>query len=54
MAVKIEKKDIKPKCPHCSKLLDKLVEVKQGWFAANHVFCCPFCQKIVGISAGPR
>ncbi|QDT95575.1 hypothetical protein [Gimesia aquarii] len=52
--VKIEKEDIKPICPHCEKELDKLVEVNRGWFSVNRVFCCPFCKKIVGISAGAQ
>jgi len=51
MAVKIEKKDIVPICPFCEKEVNKLVEVKRGWFSINNVFCCPHCKKIIGISA---
>ncbi len=50
--VKIEKEDVNPVCPFCERTLDKLTEVKRGWFAINRVFCCPHCRKIVGISAG--
>ena len=52
--MKIEKADIRPKCPHCEKELDKLIEVKRGWFTINRVFCCPLCQKIVGMAAGAQ
>ena len=54
MALKIEKKEMKPKCPHCEKYIDKLIEVKRGAFKINRVFCCPNCHKIVGISAGAQ
>jgi len=37
--VEIIKEDIKPKCPHCEKEVDKLVEVKRkGWFVLNRVY----------------
>jgi len=49
--VKLEKKEIKPKCPHCEKEVDKLIEVDRGWFSINKVFCCPHCLKIVGMAA---
>jgi len=50
--VEIIKEDIKPKCPHCEKEVDKLVEVKRkGWFVLNRVYCCPHCEKIVGMAA---
>ncbi len=52
--VEIEKEDIDPICPHCEKVLKKLIEVKRGWFSINRVFCCPHCHKIVGISAGAQ
>ena len=52
--VKIEKEDIDPICPFCEAPLDRLVEVKRGWFSINRVFCCPLCRKIVGISAGAQ
>ena len=52
--VRIEKEDIEPICPFCDSHLDRLVEVKRGWFSINRVFCCPNCRKIVGISAGAQ
>ena len=39
-------------CPFCERKLEKLVEVKKGFFETNRVFCCPHCHKIVGMSAG--
>jgi len=54
MAVKIETKDITPVCPFCEKEVKKLIEVKRGMFKINRVFCCPHCNKIVGISAGAQ
>ena len=48
--MKSEKKDIKPVCPHCEARVEKLVEVKHGWFATHKVYCCPKCEKIVGVS----
>ena len=52
--VKIDKEEIRPVCPFCERKLDRLVEVKRGWFSVNRVFCCPHCKKIVGISAGAQ
>ncbi len=52
MAVKIESKNIVPVCPFCEKKVKKLIEVKRGWFSVNRVFCCPYCHKIVELSAG--
>jgi len=54
MTVKIETKDITPVCPFCEKQVKKLIEVKRGMFKINRVFCCPHCNKIVGISAGAQ
>lgn len=48
--MKVEKKDIKPVCPHCNVRVDQLIVVKHGWFASNRVLCCPSCEKIVGVS----
>lgn len=50
--VKIEREDITPKCPHCEERIEVLIEVKRGWFAVHRVFCCPACEKIVGMTAG--
>lgn len=50
--MKIEKKDIKPLCPHCEKEVEQLIEVDRSWLAVNRVFCCPHCHKIVGMTAG--
>ncbi|MFQ5745000.1 MAG: hypothetical protein ACE5HV_15645 [Acidobacteriota bacterium] len=47
--VKTEREEIKPVCPFCEIALEKLVEVKSGWFARNRVYCCPHCRKIVGV-----
>jgi hypothetical protein len=52
--MKIEKQEIIPICPFCEREVEKLIEVKRGWFAINRVFCCPLCKKIVGISAGAQ
>ncbi len=48
--MKIEKKDIKPVCPHCEARLEQLIVVKHGWFADHRVYCCPECEKIVGVN----
>lgn len=48
--MKTEKKDIKPKCPHCEARVDHLVVVKDGWFTLHQVYCCPECEKIVGMT----
>ena len=50
--VQIEKQEFTPKCPHCERTVEKLVEVDRGWFFVQRVFCCPHCQKIVGMTAG--
>ena len=47
---KVEMKDIKPVCPHCEVRLENLVQVKGGWFTDHNVYCCPKCEKIVGIN----
>jgi hypothetical protein len=47
---KAEKRDIKPICPHCEVRVEHLVEIKSGWFADKRVFCCPECEKIIGVS----
>ena len=52
MAVKIEPQDIVPVCPFCEKKVEKLIEVKRGFFTINRVLCCPHCHKILGVSAG--
>ncbi len=52
MTIKIEKEEIVPVCPYCEAALQKLIEVKRGWFSVNKVFCCPHCHKIIGIAAG--
>ena len=48
--VKIDKEEIVPVCPFCEQSVERLIEVKRGWYAMNRVFCCPHCRKIVGIS----
>ena len=48
--MKIDKKEFKPVCPYCESELDHLVEVKGGWFEDKRVYCCPKCNKIVGIN----
>ena len=48
--MKIEKKDIKPVCPHCETRVEHLIQVKSGWFADNRVYCCPLCEKILGVN----
>ncbi len=47
MAVKIESKDITPICPFCEKKVDKLIEIKRGWFSVNRVFCWHKCWSTV-------
>jgi len=50
--VKLVKEEIKPKCPHCEKEVERLVEIKTGaWFSINRVYCYPHCKKIVGMAA---
>jgi hypothetical protein len=50
VVVKTEKRDIKPICPHCEAKVERLIEVKHGWFTDHRVYCCPDCEKIVGVS----
>ena len=50
--LKIEKHEIEPLCPHCEKVVTKLIEVRRAWFSVNRVFCCPHCRKILGMTAG--
>jgi hypothetical protein len=47
---KVEKKEIKPICPYCEARLENLVQVKGGWFSDHRVYCCPKCEKIVGVN----
>ncbi len=49
--MKTERKDIQPRCPHCEARIKELVVVKNGWFADHRVYCCPECEKIIGISS---
>jgi hypothetical protein len=49
--MKIDREDIVPVCPFCEEEVDKLIEVKRGWYAMNRVFVCPHCRKIVGIAS---
>ena len=49
-SMKAEKKDITPVCPHCEQRVEKLVVVKSGWFTDYRVYCCPYCEKIVGVN----
>ena len=48
--MKTDKQEFKPICPFCDKALERLLEVKGGWFEDKRVFCCPYCKKIVGIN----
>ena len=49
--MKTEKKDIKPVCPHCEARIESLFIVKKGsWISDHRVFCCPKCEKIVGVN----
>jgi len=48
--MKTDKQDIRPVCPFCEAQLDRLVEVKGGWFSDKRVYCCPLCHKILGIN----
>jgi len=48
--MKTEKKDIKPICPHCEARVECLIVIKEGWFADHRVYCCPECEKIVGVN----
>jgi DNA-directed RNA polymerase subunit RPC12/RpoP len=48
--IKTEKKDIRPKCPHCGGRVEHLIIIKGGWFADHRVYCCPKCEKIVGVN----
>ncbi len=50
--VRIEKEEVRPVCPFCEMTVDRLIEVKRGWFSVNRVFCCPHCRKIVGLTSG--
>lgn len=49
--MKFEKEEVRPVCPFCEARLERMIEVKQGWFASNRVYCCPHCRKILGISS---
>ena len=48
--MKTEKKDLKPVCPHCEVRVERLIVVKGGWFADHRVYCCPECEKIIGVN----
>ena len=50
--VKIRKEKIDPICPYCEKKMKHLVEIDRGLFSVNRIFCCPHCQKVLGLSAG--
>ena len=34
----------------CEARVENLIVVKHGWFADHRVYCCPKCEKIVGVS----
>jgi hypothetical protein len=48
-AMKTDKEEMRPVCPHCEKMLERLVEVKGKWHESVRVVCCPFCKKILGV-----
>ncbi len=47
--MKTDKEEMRPVCPHCEKMLERLVEVKGKWHESVRVVCCPFCKKILGV-----
>jgi hypothetical protein len=44
-----EDKELRPKCPHCERTLERLVKVKHGEYEQHNVYCCPHCHKILGV-----
>jgi hypothetical protein len=42
--------ELTPICPFCEKEVDRLIEVKKGYFTTKRVYCCPHCRKIVGVN----
>ncbi len=47
---KPDRPDFAPVCPHCGQEVDRLLEVKGGWFDTKRIYCCPHCRKIVGVN----
>ena len=49
--IKVKESDKKPRCPHCSKEIDKLNEyTAKNSFIGTYLFTCTECHKIVGLS----
>lgn len=41
--------DTLPLCPHCSKKLETIERVQNGFFSKNIIYICPHCKKILSI-----
>ncbi len=47
--VAIDKEKISPICPHCEQKIDRVIMVNRGAFSIYQVFCCPKCEKVLGV-----
>lgn len=48
----LERHDLLPLCPHCSKELNEVYRRSRGigfFVGRNNVFFCPHCQKVLGV-----
>lgn len=46
-----EKDDVTPVCPHCSAELERMwVRRMESVFGKRHVYFCPACRKVLGVS----
>ncbi|UCC98906.1 MAG: hypothetical protein JSW66_03270 [Phycisphaerales bacterium] len=45
------REDVQPICPHCSAELRTLwMQLLRGIFGKRHVYFCPHCRKVLGVS----
>lgn len=54
MAIKVASKeaDYDPLCPHCGKVLSEVHWRRiKTWTRYEHLFICPECKKVIGVSA---
>jgi len=46
-----ERNDVRPVCPHCEYALETVwFQTLRGLMGKRHIYFCPNCQKILGVS----
>lgn len=47
-----ERDDFQPICPHCDKVLDRLIarKLSASVFSKRLIYACPECRKVLGVT----